>query len=153
MASKNPQPLFVANGLPGLAVGIVGDATPHDVNHPGQSAVDLSIENLASHGQVLAKVVIRWVAAWMLRTLNGDAWSGMVTCEVTLAGGNGTFGAPVTSPALVVDETGTFGYGLKSSDWYCTIRPRNREIAWGHVANLKKILRNDPSVDHLRRSK
>ncbi len=102
-----------------VALGFVigARATPHDVNHPGQSAsVDLTGANLTSHGQVLGKVVIsRGSPAWMFMTINGDAWSGTVTCEVTLAGGKvetigvfrlsggyGAWGAPLTSPASTV---------------------------------------------------
>jgi len=89
-------------------------ATPKDADHPAQSAaVDLSGAKLASQGQVLGEVVIsRGSPAWMFMAINGEAWSGPVTCEVTLAGGNvetigvfrlsggyGAWGARLTSPA------------------------------------------------------
>jgi hypothetical protein len=91
-----------------------GWATSHHGNHPGPSAaVDLAGANLTSHGQVLGEVVIsRGSPAWMYMTINGDPWSGTVTCDMTLtggkvetigafklSGGDGAWGAPLASPA------------------------------------------------------
>jgi len=92
-------------------------ATSHDGGHPAQSAaVDLTGANLTSHGRVFGEVVVSSGSpAWMFVTINGDAWSGRVTCEVTLAGGKvetigafklsggyGSWGAPLTSLAGTV---------------------------------------------------
>jgi hypothetical protein len=102
-----------------VALGIVLGAwsTSHDANHPARSAaVGLTGAHLTSLGRVLGEVVISpGSPAWMFMTINGEAWSGTVTCQLTLAGGKvetigvfklsdgyGAWGAPLTSSAAKV---------------------------------------------------
>jgi anti-sigma factor RsiW len=74
---------------------------------------NLTAATLTSHGHVLGEVMISAGSpAWMFMTIDDSAWSGTVTCAVTLSGGKvetigafklsggyGAWGAPLTSPA------------------------------------------------------
>ena len=84
-----------------------------DNNQIHSASPDLATAELTAHGHVLGEVMTSpGNPAWMFMTINGNAWSGKVTCEVTLAGGRtetvgvftlsegyGAWGAPLTSPA------------------------------------------------------
>jgi len=97
-----------------LGIGVGSLVMPRGDNNQIHSASpDLATAELTSHGHVLGEVMTSpGNPAWMFMTINGDAWSGKVTCEVTLAGGStetvgvftlsdgyGAWGAPLTSPA------------------------------------------------------
>lgn len=83
-------------------------------NNQGQLArINLATANLTSNGKVLGEAMISEGApGWIFVTIDGRAWSGTVTCDVTLAGGTierigvfklsggyGAWGAPLTAPA------------------------------------------------------
>jgi hypothetical protein len=96
----------------GFGLGALGTHRSGD-SQANPAAANLTAANLTSHGQVLGEVMISTGRpAWMFMTVDADAWSGKVTCEVTLAdgkvevtgvfdlsGGYGAWGAPLTSPA------------------------------------------------------
>jgi hypothetical protein len=100
-----------------LGFGLATFATPTGVERaaPSQTS-DLASAHLTSHGKVLGEFVVSaGNPAWMLMTVNESHWSGRVTCEVTLAGGQvesigaftlsdgyGAWGAPLTAPASKV---------------------------------------------------
>jgi hypothetical protein len=95
-----------------LGFGLGTLAGPRSGNTQGQSATaNLTAANLTSHGQVVGAVMISAGSpAWMFMTIDAGAWSGKVTCEVTIAGGKverigvfklsggyGAWAAPLTS--------------------------------------------------------
>ena len=94
-------------GLGALVVHRSGDS------QVGSATANLTAAKLSSHGQVLGEVMISaGKPAWMFMTVDAGAWSGKVTCEVTLAdgkvdvtgvfdlaGGYGAWGALLTAPA------------------------------------------------------
>jgi hypothetical protein len=97
-----------------LGFGLGTLATPREVNRPAQSvASGLTSAKLTAHGSVVGQVRISaGNPAWMLMTINEGPWSGRVTCQVTLAGGQvesigaftlssgyGAWGAPLHAPA------------------------------------------------------
>jgi negative regulator of sigma E activity len=97
-----------------LGIGVGSLLMPRGAHNQQQSASpDLATAQLTSHGQVLGEVMTSpGNPAWMFMTINENAWSGTVRCEVTLAGGTtqtvgvftlshgyGAWGAPLTSPA------------------------------------------------------
>jgi hypothetical protein len=92
----------------------LGELVQRSGNTQGQSATaNLTSANLTSHGQVLGEVMISSGSpAWMFMTIDAGAWSGKVTCEVTMVGGKverigvfklaagyGAWAAPMTSSA------------------------------------------------------
>jgi hypothetical protein len=97
-----------------VGIGVGSLVMPRGAQNQQQSASpDLATAQLTSHGQVLGEVMTSpGNPAWMFMTINENAWSGKVRCEVTLAGGTthtvgtftlsagyGAWGAPLTSPA------------------------------------------------------
>ncbi|HXA33764.1 MAG TPA: hypothetical protein VNV87_16040 [Acidimicrobiales bacterium] len=97
-----------------VGIGVGSLVMPRGAKNQQQSASpDLATAQLTSHGQVLGEVMTSpGKPAWMFMTINENAWSGKVRCEVTLAGGTtrtvgvftlsagyGAWGAPLTSPA------------------------------------------------------
>ncbi len=89
----------------------LGALVPRTSGKP--TTVNLTSAHLTSHGHNLGEVLISGGSpTWMFMTVNGGAWSGTVTCEVTLAGGQvesigtftlsggyGTWAAPLSAPA------------------------------------------------------
>jgi hypothetical protein len=97
-----------------LSFGIGALVTPGGGNGQVRSATaKLTTADLTSHGEVLGEVMISAGGpAWMFVTIDGGAWPGTVTCDVTLAGGKvetigvfklsggyGAWEAPLKSPA------------------------------------------------------
>ncbi|MCU1493504.1 MAG: hypothetical protein JWO62_1268 [Acidimicrobiaceae bacterium] len=92
----------------------LGTLTPSHNRQP--ALANLTSADLNSHGHVLGEVMVSAGSpAWMFMTIESGAWSGKVTCEVTLAGGKietigvfklsggyGAWGVPLTSPAAQV---------------------------------------------------
>jgi hypothetical protein len=72
-----------------LGFGLGALVTPQGSNDQGSSATaNLTATNLTSHGIILGEVMISAGSpAWMFMTVNRGAWSGKVTCDLTLAGG------------------------------------------------------------------
>ena len=79
----------------------------------GQTGANLTSASLRSHGRALGEFLVSaGKPAWMFMTIDSGKWSGVVTCQVilaggeietvgefTLAGGYGSWGAPLTAPA------------------------------------------------------
>lgn len=100
--------LVVLGGGLGALVSSRGNTNQNQL-----ATTNLAAANLTSHGSVLGTVVVSpGSPAWMFVTISGAAWSGDVTCDVTLAGGkterigvfkiSGSYGAwdaPLRSPA------------------------------------------------------
>lgn len=97
-----------------LGIGLGSLVTSRGNKTPVQSASpNLTTAALTSHGHVLGEAMTSpGNPAWMFVTINENALSGTVKCEVTLAGGTvqtvgvftlsdgyGAWGAPLTSPA------------------------------------------------------
>jgi hypothetical protein len=97
-----------------LGIGLGSLVTSRGNQNPVQSASpNLTTAALTSHGHVLGEAITSpGNPAWMFMTINENAWSGKVKCEITLAGGKvqtvgvftlsdgyGAWGAPLTSPA------------------------------------------------------
>ncbi len=104
----------IAAVMVALAVGLGALTTLRAANNPGHSAVlNLTSADLTSHGHLLGEVMLSAGSpAWLFMSIDDGAWSGRVTCDVTLAGGKveiigvfslsggyGAWGAPLTSPA------------------------------------------------------
>lgn len=100
-----------------LGIGLGSLLTsPGAKNHQHSASTDLTTAALTSHGHVLGEVMTSpGNPAWMFMTINEDASSGTVRCEITLAGGTiktvgeftlsngyGAWGAPLTSSAADV---------------------------------------------------
>jgi Putative zinc-finger len=97
-----------------LGFGLGTIAAPQNGNAKEQpAAANLTAANLTSHGHVVGEVMISAGSpAWMFMTIEAGAWSGPVTCDVTVAGGTvqqigafkllggyGAWGAALASPA------------------------------------------------------
>jgi hypothetical protein len=82
-------------------------------NEIRSTTANLTSATLSSHGQDVGEVFVSaGKPAWMFMTIDSRSWSGVVTCEVILAGGKietigqfalsggyGAWGAPLTSSA------------------------------------------------------
>jgi Putative zinc-finger len=97
-----------------LGIGLGSLLTsPGAKNQQHAASNDLTTAELTSHGHNFGQVMTSpGNPGWMFMTINENAWSGKVTCEVTLAGGQiqtvgvftlsdgyGAWGVPLTSPA------------------------------------------------------
>ena len=103
----------VAAALLGFGVGsFVRPAPP-----PGSvTATNLASANLTSHGHVVGELLVSaGHPGWLFMSIESRAWSGTVTCEVTLSNGvveriglfhlsngYGSWGAPLRAPAAEV---------------------------------------------------
>jgi hypothetical protein len=112
---------LVAAAVVILALGIGVEALVHNSqsrsNTPSTS-INLASANLTSNGHVLGEFLVSaGHPSWMFMTVDSGSWSGPVTCEVVLkngkvetvgtfdlAGGYGSWGAPLTSRAAQVRE-------------------------------------------------
>ncbi len=97
-----------------LGIGLGSLLTSRGDNNQVHSAsTGLTTAALTAHGHVLGEVMTSpGNPAWMFMTINEGAWSGKVTCQITLtvgtvktvgvftlSDGYGAWGAPLTSPA------------------------------------------------------
>jgi len=104
-------------GLGALVVHRSGDS------QVGSATANLTAAKLSSHGQVLGEVMISaGKPAWMFMTVDAGAWSGKVTCEVTLADGKvdvtGVFDlAGVMAPGGAANSAG--GPGALGAPGHC----------------------------------
>jgi hypothetical protein len=113
---RRASPLVAAAAvllLLGIGLGSLVISRGNNNQQQHSASPDLATAELTSHGHVLGEVMTSpGNPAWMFMTVNENAWSGKVTCEVTLAGGAietvgvftlshgyGAWGAPLTSPA------------------------------------------------------
>lgn len=108
---------LVAAALLALALGFGVGAIVNSGGGANQSpAANLTVANLASAGHNVGEVMISLGSpGWMFMTIDAGAWSGKVTCQLTLSGGRvetvgvfdlshgyGSWGAPLRSPASEV---------------------------------------------------
>ena len=110
-----------------LGIGIGALTSSGGRNTPNQAMTDITSANLSSGGHVLGEFLVSaGKPAWMYMTVDSGTWSGVVTCQVilaggkietvgqfTLSGGYGAWGAPLTTSAgqvrgaRLVDASGT----------------------------------------------
>lgn len=71
-----------------LGLGVGHLATPRVTAHYPVGSVDLNSAELTSHGRMLGEAFVSTGSPeWVFMTISVGDWSGIVKCEVTLAGG------------------------------------------------------------------